>query len=242
MEDILEIHISRAQHCHVDAMAHVFLNSFDLDGSVKIMYTKDEIGPVIQTILHDCMNDDRIEFKLAVDQDSGSIVGWMSFGIIPAEGTVPEFASTEMTTWAAQKLRCGDAGDPRQLLAAQLEERSRDGQVIHMPSNRLVINTIVTDPEYRRRGGAGRLLKCAVEHARSVVSPIWAQTPSVYEGLFWRYGFHAVGNFGLDLNEFQPPGEVAVGMDGRQLGVQTWRQMKLKVKQVDTENCGCKCS
>lgn len=208
-------------------MAHVFINSFDLDGSVKLMYTKDEIVPIIQEILHDYIDDDAIQFRLAVARHTRRLAGWMSFGVIPALGRVPEFAFNEMTSWAAQKLIHSYASDYRYPLAAQLEDRSRHGQSLHMLRHRLVINTIVTDPEYRRLGVAGKLLRCAVDRARSTDWAIWVQTPTVYEGLFWRNGFHDVGTFGLDLNAFKPPEEVAMGVHGRQLGIQTWRQMKL---------------
>lgn len=230
MQSDLDIDIFRAQHCHVGAMAHVFLNSFDLDGSVKLMYTKDEIWPVIQEILHDYMDDNQIEFRLAVTRTTGLIVGWMSFGIIPAAGAVPQFAFNEMTSWAAQRLLRGNTSDRRYCLAAQLEDQSRRGQIQHMPSHRLVINTIVTDPDYRRLGVAGELLRFAVGRAKSTDWGIWAQTPSIYEGLFWRNGFHEVGAFGLDLNAFKPPEEVAKGIHGIQLGIQTWRQMKLDTR------------
>lgn len=231
MQNNPDINILRAQHCHVSAMAHVFLNSFDLDGSVRLMYTQDEIRPVIQEILHDYMDDNRIEFRLAVTRNAGLIVGWMSFGIIPPTGPVPEFAFNEMTSWAAQRLLRGTMSDFRYRLAAQLEDRSRHGQSQNMHRERLVINTIVTDPDYRRLGVATKLLKVAVDRAQSTDWAIWAQTAAVYEGLFWRNGFHEVGAFGLDLNEFKPPEEVAMGIHGRQLGIQTWRQMKLGTRE-----------
>lgn len=227
MQSNLDINIFPAHHCHVGAMAHVFLNSFDLDGSVKLMYTKDEIWPVIQDILHDYMDDNSIEFRLAVNQDSGLIVGWISFGIIPATGRVPQFAFNELTSWATQRLLRGNASDHRYRLAAQLEDRSFQGQSQYMLGHRLVVNTIVTDPDYRRLGVAGELLRFAVDRARSSDWAIWAQTPAVYVGLFWRNGFHEVGVFGLDLNAYKPPEEAAMGIHGRQLGIQTWRQMKL---------------
>lgn len=228
MQNTPDINILRAQHCHVGAMAHVFLNSFDLDGSVKLMYTKDEIWPVIQEILHDYMDDDKIEFRLAVTRNAGLIIGWMSFGIIPPAGPVPQFAFNEVTGWAAQRLLGGNMSDYRCRLAAQLQDRSRDGQSRHLLRQRLVINTIVTDPDYRRLGVAGKLLRFAVDRARSPDWAVWAQTPSVYEGLFWRNGFHEVGAFGLDLNDYKPPEEVAMG---GQLGIQTWRQMKLGTRE-----------
>lgn len=230
MQAIPDFNILRAQHCHVVAMANVFLNSFDLDGSVKLMYTKDEIWPVIQEILHDYMDDNNIDFRLAVTRDSALIVGWMSFGIIPATGPVPQFAFNEMTSWATQRFLRGNTSDHRYRLAALLEHRSRHDQLQHTLSHRLVINTIVTDPDYRRLGVAGELLRCAVDRARNTDWAIWAQTPVVYEGLFWQNGFHAVGAFGLDLNAFKPPEEVAMGIRGRQLGIQTWRQMKLATR------------
>lgn len=230
MQSIPDVNIIRAQHRHVKAMANVFLGSFDLDGSVKLMYTKDEIWPVIQEILHDYMDDNSVEFRLAETRDSKLVVGWMSFGIIPATGPVPQLAFNEMTSWAAQRLLRDNTSDYRYRLAAQLEDRSRHGQLQHTLSHRLVINTIVTDPDYRRLGVAKGLLRCAVDHAQSVDWAIWAQTPAVYEGLFWQNGFHAVGAFGLDLNAFKSPEEVAMGVHGRQLGIQTWRQMKLATR------------
>lgn len=208
-------------------MAHVFLNSFDLDGSVKLMYTKNEIWPVIQAILHDYMDDSSIDFRLAVTRDSGLIIGWISLGIIPATGPVPQFAFNELTSWATQRLLRGNPSYPRYRLAAQLEDRSSHGQRQHLLGHRLVINTIVTDEAYRRMGVAGRLLGFAVDRARNSDWAIWAQTPAVYVGLFWRNGFHEVGAFGLDLNAYKPPEEVAMGFRGRQLGIQTWKQMKL---------------
>ena len=227
MQSNLDIEIFRAQHSHVGAMAYIFLNSFDLDGSVKLMYTKDEIWPVIQEILHDYMDDNRIEFRLAVIRSTGLIVAWMSFGIIPAAGEVPQLAFNEMTSWAAQRLLRGNPSDRRYRLASQLEERSRHGQIRHMPSYRLVINTIITDPDYRRLGVAAKLLRFAVDRAQSADWGIWAQTPSIYEGMFWRNGFYEVGAFGLDLNAYKPPEEIVKGIHGIQLGIQTWRQMKL---------------
>lgn len=176
------------------------------------------------------MDDEKIDFRLAVTQDIGLIVGWMSFGTIPATGLVPQFAFNEMTSWAAQRLLRGNMSDHRYCLAARLEDQSRNGQSQHMPRHRLVINTIVTDPEYRRLGVAGKLLRFVVHHAQSIDWAIWAQMPSVYEGLFWRNGFHEVGAFGLDLNAFKSPEEVAMGIHGRQLGIQTWRQMKLDTR------------
>lgn len=227
MQRNLDVDIFRPQHGHVGAMAYIFLNSFDLDGSVKLMYTKDEIWPVIQEILHDYMDDNSIEFRLAVIRSTGLIVGWISYGIIPAAGDVPQLAFNEMTSWAAQRLLRGNTSDRRYLLASQLEERSRRGQIRHMPSYRIVINTIITDPDYRRLGVAGKLLRFVVDRGQSADWGIWAQTPSIYEGLFWRNGFHEVGAFGLDLNDYKPPEEIAKGIRGIQLGIQTWRQMKL---------------
>ena len=78
-----------------------------------------------------------------------------------------------------------------------------------------------------------------MDRARSTDWPIWAQTPTVYEGLFWRNGFYDIGALGLDLNAFKPPEEVAMGTHGRQLGVQTWRQMKLGTRaETLLENAG----
>ena len=227
MQSNLDVDIFRAQRYQVGAMAHIFVHSFDLDGSVKLMYTKDEIWPVIQDILHEYIDDSNIDFRIAVTRTTGLIVGWMSFGVIPAAGEVPQFAFNEMTSWAAQRLLHGTTGDRRYRLAAQLRERSRDGQLRHMSSYRLVINTIVTDPDYRRLGVAGKLLRFAVTRAQSADWGIWAQTPSIYGGLFWQHGFYEVGAFGLDLNAYKPPEEIAKGIHGLQLGIQTWRQMKL---------------
>lgn len=227
METNPDIDIFRAQRYQVGAMAHIFLHSFDLDGSVKLMYTKDEIWPVIQDILHDYIDDNNIEFRIAVTRTTGLIVGWMSYGVIPAAGEVPQFAFYEMTSWAAQRLLHDNMGDRRFRLAAQLRERSRAGQLRHMASYRLVINTIVTDPDYRHIGVAGKLLRFAVDRARSADWGIWAQAPSIYAGLFWQNGFYEVGAFGLDLNAYKPPEEIAKGIHGMQLGIQTWRQMKL---------------
>lgn len=74
MQSIADISILRAQHCHVGAMAHVFLNSFVLNGSVKLMYTKAEIWLAVQEILHDQMDDKNIDFRLAVTRESGLVV------------------------------------------------------------------------------------------------------------------------------------------------------------------------
>ena len=227
MDGMLDIDIFRAHHHHVVPMAHVFLDSFDFDGSVKLMYTREEMWPVIQEILHDYMDDNKIEFRLAVTKDSERIVGWMSFGVVHETGPVPEYAFNEMTSWAAQRLLRGNKSDPRFRLAAELEDRSLYGQSQHMHNDRIVINTIVTDPDYRRLGVAEKLLKSVVERARSIDCGIWAQIPAVYVGLFWRNGFHEVGAFGLDLNVFKSPEEVAKGIHGIQSGYQTWRQMKL---------------
>lgn len=230
MQTNSDIKIIQAEHCHIGGMAHIFLNSFDLDASVKLMYTKGEIGPVIQEILHDYMDDNQIDFRLAVTRDTGLLAGWISFGIIPAKRPVPQYAFNEMTSWAAHKLLGGNMMDHRCRLAVELENKSRKGQSLHMSSHRLVINTIVTDPKYRRLAIAGMLLRFAVDRAKSVDCGIWAQTPSVYVGLFWQNGFHEVGTFGLDLNAFKPPEEVAMGIQGKQLGIQTWRQMKLATR------------
>ena len=230
MQSIPDVNIIRAQHRHVKAMANVFLDSFDLDGSVKLMYSKDEIWPVIQEVLQNYMDDNSIEFRLAETRDSQLVVGWMSFGIIPATGPVPQFAFNEMTCWVARRLLRGNMSDHRYRLAAQLDDRSRHGQIQHTLSRRLVINTIVTDPHHRRLGVAKELLRCVVDCAQSADLAIWAQTPTVYEGLFWQNGFHAVGAFGLDLNAFKSPEDVATGIHGRQLGIQTWRQMKLATR------------
>ena len=225
MDGVLDIDIVRAHHHHVVAMAHVFLDSFDFDGSVKLMYTKEEMWTVFQEILHDYMDDDKIEFRLAVTRDIERIVGWMSFGVVT--GPVPEYAFNEMTSWAAQRLLRGNKNDPRFRLAAELEDRSLYGQSKHMHSHRVVINTVATDPNYRRLGVADRLLRFVVGRAQSIDCGIWAQMPAVYAGLFWRNGFHEVGAFGLDLNVFKSPEEVAKGVHGIQLSYQTWRQMKL---------------
>ena len=226
-DGMLDIDVVRARHHHVVAMADIFLDSFDFDGSVKLMYTKEEMWTEFQQILHDYMEDDKIEFKLAVTKDSERIVGWMSFAVVPDTGPVPEYAFNEMTSWAAQRLLRGNKNDPRFRLAAELEDRSRHGQRQHMHNHRIVINTGVTDPTYRRLGVADKLLRSVVEHARGIDCGVWAQIPAVYASLFWRHGFHEVGAFGLDLNVFKPPEEVAKGIHGIQLGYQTWRQMKL---------------
>ena len=223
----LDIDIVQAHHHHIVAMAHVFLDSFDFDGSVKLMYTKEEMWTEFQEILRDYMDDDRIEFKLAVTKDPERIVGWMSFAIVPDKGPVPEYAFNEMTSWAAQRLLRGNKNDPRFRLAAMLEDRSRHGQSQHMQKHRIVINTGVTDTNYRRMGVADKLLRSVVERAQSIDCGVWAQIPAVYASLFWRNGFHEVGAFGLDLNVFKPSEEVAKGIHGIQLGYQTWRQMKL---------------
>lgn len=230
MQSVLDIDIFRAEHCHVIAMAHVFLNSFDLDGSVKLMYTKAEIWPVVQEILHVYMDNPRIDFRLAVTRDSGLIIGWISFGTIPASGPVPAFAFNELTSWATQRLLRGNTADNRYRLAAELEHQSRHGQNQHMPRYMLVINTIIVGPEYRRLGVAGRLLRFVVDRAQGTDWAIWAQTPAVYVELFWRAGFLEVGTFGLDLNAFKPPEEIAKGIHGKQLGTQTWSQMKLATR------------
>ena len=225
-DGVLDIDIIRARHQHVVAMADIFLDSFDLDGSVKLMYSKEAMWTEIQQILHDYMDNDKIEFRLAVTK-AGLVVGWMSFAVIPDEGPVPEYAFNEMTSWAAQRLLRGNKSDTRFRLAAELEDRSRHGQRRHMHNRRIVINTGVTDPKYRRLGVADKLLKSVVKHAQGIDCGVWAQIPSVYASLFWRNGFHEVGAFGLDLNVFKPPEEVAKGIHGIQLGFQTWRQMKL---------------
>ena len=220
MQNNPEVDIVRAQSAFVDTMVEVFLNAFELDQSVELMYTKDAIRPVIQQMLNDYMNDDKIQFKLAVDRNTRLILGWMSFGIIPSTGPVPpELASNEVTSWAAQKSRGSNRSCYR--LAAQLEERSRNGQSQNLPKQRLVINTIVTEPKYKCSGVAGKLLRFAVDYARASDWTIWAQTPSAFGGLFRRNGFYHVADFDLDLNDYKPPG------DERLLGIETWAQFKL---------------
>lgn len=248
MQDKLEIHILDAEQCHVDAMSHVFANSFDLDESVKFMYTKHEIRPVIQAMLSSHLDYDSMEFKVAVIQDLGLIVGWMSFGVViipPGVNSVPQLTFSEWTSLAAQRLlllqdyNVANNDNPRFLLATELLSLSHQGQYKHLPSNRLVINTIVTDPAYRRRGVAGQLLKSALEHARSSsldpTPSLWAQTPTVYEGLFWQHGFFGVAAFGIDLDQFKTPEEAAMGTQGTKLGLRTWRQMKLEFKAVPSK-------
>lgn len=175
MQSIPNFDIIRAEHCHELAMVHVFLNSFDFDESVKVMYTKHEIGPVIQKILHDYMDNNRIDFRLAVTQDSGLVLGWMSYGIIPATGPVPQFAYNEMTSWAAQILLRGSMNGRGYRLAVELEDRSRQGQGLHMPRHRFVINTIVTYPNYRRLGIATKLSRFAVDRVQSTDWGIWVR-------------------------------------------------------------------
>ena len=223
----LDIHIFRARPSHVGTMSDIFVNSFDLDGSVKLMYTKDEIWCVIRDILRTHMNVCQIEFRVAQARDTGTLLGWMSFGTIATQGPVPPLAPKEMTSWVAQRLLRGKLDDLRYRLAFELESRSLEGQAQHTPGNRLVINTIVTEPEYRHRGVASKLLQSAVGPAKSADWPIWVQTPDVYERLFWDHGFRGVGIFSLDLNDYEPPEEEAMGSTRAQRGIQTWRHMKL---------------
>lgn len=232
MPSHLDIDIYQPEPYDIDEMARVFLNSFELDGSVKLMYNKVEILPKILAILHDYMDEPpepRIKFIIAVTRKSRLMAGWMSYGCID-NGQVPEFAYNEMTSWAAQRLLRFNMRDPRFLLAAELEDRSREGQRQHTPGNRLVINTIVTDPDYRRRHVAENLVRYAmgrVRGARRTDWAVWVQTPAIYENLFWRHEFQDVGGFSLDLNDFKSEEEVARGIHGRQFGVQAWKQMKL---------------
>ena len=223
----LDIHIFRARPCHVDAMSDIFVNSFDLDASVKLMYTKDESRRVIRDILSVHMNVCQIEYRIAAARGIGTLLGWMSLSAIPAQGSVPPLAPKELTSWVAQTLLRGELDDLRYRLAVELESRSLEGQAEHAPGNRLVINTIVTVPEYRHRGVASKLLQSAMGPAQSADWPIWVQTPDVYERLFWHHGFRGVGTFDLDLNDYEPPKAGAAGKQRAQQITQTWRHMKL---------------
>lgn len=242
MQDKLEVYICRAELRHADAMARIFVNSFDLDDSVKLMYTKDEISPVIQAILHQELHQQNSGLKVAVTQDSGLVVGWMCMGILINPTRVPLLAVCELTSFAAQKLLLAHDDNPttwpaRFGLARRLLTNTIEGQTLYIEGwNRFIINTIVTDPAHRRRGVAAQLLHSALEHARCIVLDLtlsmWVQTPTVYEGLFWQQGFVPVDVFGINLDDYRTPEEKAKGTEGEQLGVRTWRQMKLVVNPL----------
>ena len=172
------------------------------------------------------MNDKRIEINVSVPDGCKIVAGWMSFGIIPATSPVPEFASGEMTNWVSQRISGDNPSDPQYRLATLLKYRSYHGQVEYMPSKRLVINAILTDPSYQRMGIADELLKRAVEYDGST-DAIWVQTLPEYEGLFRRNEFHVVMFFGVDLNYFDWEQDPA-----REFGIQKWSQMKKEAGTV----------
>ena len=174
MSDTLDIEICKAEKHDIDAMAKIFVEAFDTNLAVKLMYTPSEILPTILHLLHSYMTHKGVNLKLAMKtiKDSKTMVGWMCFSTIKATDAETDFVSNDLSNLAALKLLEGKTDSVRYRLAKELEEASRKGQSENTPGNRIVINALVTDKDHRGLGAAKELLDKAVEEAEKLKYPI----------------------------------------------------------------------
>ena len=229
--DLLAVKVHMGQRQYIKAMADIFVKAFDRNRCFPLMYTGSEIRPVIEAILHGHIGDDsRVIFRVAEKKDTKEIVSWISVGVIKAEGYVPEYAYSEMTSWAALKLLGDDTENPRHRLATKLNDYNRAGQEKYMPKDRHVINALVTLPEYWNRGVARNLLRTTVDRAEYMNRALWVQTPFFWSRLFEFRRFSYLEEFSLDLNEYRDKaagGEEAEAAREPSPDIMMWAQMKV---------------
>ena len=216
--DELFIDIRDANRADVGAMANIFIKSFEDDSTAKLLYSHDQIWPVIVEMLMQYLADDWTHLRVAWDEYTDTIVGWASISL----GTPDEedyFTFCDSTVWAGRELLRRETGNRtgplhfdemrRAALIAQLRRRNQEGQRRHMDGQRLVINTIAIHPdvfEDEIPEIAYKFLDDGRDLAQEERLPLWAQfpqgSPGNLEELFEEIGFIEARNFELDLFRF----------------------------------------
>lgn len=213
------------------------MNAFQFDKSVRLLYTQDEAWKIVLVMIQNCIDSNHFILRLAVDRATEAVAGWMAIGIIPEDDSrVDPAAYVDWPIATTQLLLAGkaekarervEAEEPRRLLVNELEAQSLEGQATFLRGKRMVVNTLVTDPEYRKRGVASELLKWAAEYANTHAWPVWAQIPSKCLAFFASRGFVDVGGFELNLDHHAEKVDEEAGRPRRSWGVQAWKHVVL---------------
>lgn len=217
--DELFIDIRDANRADVGAMANIFIKSFEDDATAKLLYSHDQIWPIIVEMLTQYLADDWTHLRVAWDEYTDTIVGWASISLVDPGGASDYFDFCDSTVWAGRELLRRETRDRtgplhfdemrRAALMAQLRRRNQEGQRRHVDGQRLVINTVAIHPdvfEDEIPEIAYKFLDDGRDIARDERLPLWAQFPRGLPGnleeLFEEIGFVEAGGFELDLFRF----------------------------------------
>lgn len=217
MPPIPDLEVWQAELSDVVPMAELFLRKYGIDKATQLMYTENEVWPILLDTLESYIDyENEVRLMVAMDLDTHTRVGWISVGIVPDGIHEDNYTGSELSVHANWVLRAEEASargedprylnDPRLRLSDVVENRSRADQNRYIGRSHLVINTFAAHPEGPTRQVYTELLRRAINIAQRLDWPIWAQFLARHVGPLEREGFVRVGGFRLALDSFAPRG------------------------------------
>lgn len=207
------------------ALARIHVAAFKKSRLLRLMYDEANHWKAVNTMVERRINHVDYGMKMALSESKDHILGWLYYNLVntntPAKDNLASFewitAALHVVENAEERLT-KTSGRPeeaierhrRQALWKAISRASAEAfskSPATMRQGRIIIiNTIVTDVAFQKRGVGTALLSVATNYADNEKIAVWAQVSPVPYGLFVRAGFEEVHSFVMDLDDFSRDG------------------------------------
>ena len=223
----------------IKEMMHVYQEAYKHDPTMQLQYVLPSlIERMAETISSRCTKPE-CEFIVARTETSNQIIGWIALTFKLSKTKQISEEHVLMTQYALLPdlvAKCKKEGiDTAQLktLSHQVMSDFKSAREKQVEGKHCIINALVVDPTYQRKGVASALLSKAITRSEVFAFPIWVQAPSAHQTLFSNHDFEEISQYRIDLNEHIPePVDKGKNKAVSTLSTYTWTFM-LRQKTLD---------
>ncbi|KAB8235719.1 GNAT family N-acetyltransferase [Aspergillus alliaceus] len=185
------ISLHRVLPTDASVLATIHNNAFPDDNFLKLIYgpPEENIVGLAKELEQTIRDNPNARFLKAVDNESGSIVGWSWWSIYRDAEThikATEDALKKSTT-PPPGSRCPQAYVDYRRMVVQKREKWIGGKAV------AILQVLVVLPEYQGRGIGTKLLMTGVQEAKDLRLPAWLEASPAGYAVYKNCGFHDVG-------------------------------------------------
>ena len=191
--------VAKALKEDIPSLIDVHRAAWAPDNAGRLMHSDEaEYREKLRKVLDSEMPKAKNTVLKAVCRETGGIVGWIGFARVGYPGL-------ESKEEIEEKMK---QEEPGTRLGRLIQEDTSRVKAKWMSNKKYVhVGTLVTHPDYERRGVGTALIQQAIAKADADSVPCWLESTSIGHGLYNREGFGDVGNLEIDLSEFAPGGK-----------------------------------
>ena len=191
--------LAKASKEDIPSLIDIHRAAFAPDNAGRLMHSNEaEYRRKLRKVFESEMPKAKNTVIKAVCRETGSIAGWIGFVRV----NYPGLESKEESEEKEQDEKPGTR------LGRLIEEDFNRVKAVWMSNKKYIhVGTLVTHPDYERRGVGSALIQQATAKGDGDNVPCWLESSSVAHGLYNRVGFREVGKLEVDLSEFAPGGK-----------------------------------